>query len=82
MAKVQERSVQSRVVGWTSGIDPMTVGATWVLFLFALPFLEDGFGLETMVGGGLIGLPLVVFGFLTASRCRAVPERDNDRRAS
>ncbi len=81
MAKVQERSVQSRVVGWTSGLDPITVGATWVLFLFALPFLEDGFGLETMVGGGLIGLPLVVFGFLTASRCRAVPERDKAGRA-
>ncbi len=51
MAKVQERSVQSRVVGWTSGLDPVTVTATWVLFLFALPFLEgQGFGLETLVG--------------------------------
>ena len=82
MARVQEHSVQSRVVGWTSGLDPVTVGATWVLFLFALPSLEgQGFGLETLVGGGLIGLPLVVFGFLTASRCRAVSEQDNARRA-
>ncbi len=81
MARIQERSVQSRVVGWTSGLDPMTLGATWALFLVALPSLEEGLGLETMVGGGLIGLPLVVFGFLTASRCRAVPERDNARRA-
>ena len=82
MAKVQERSVQSRVVGWTSGLDPMTVGATWVLFLVALPFLEgQGFELETLVGAGLIGLPLVFVGFLTASRCRSIPERDNARRA-
>ena len=82
MAQVEKRSVQSRVVGWTSGLDPVTVGATWVLFLFALPSLEgQGFGLETLVGAGLIGLPLVVVGFHTASRCRAVPERDNARRA-
>ncbi len=82
MAQVQERSVQSRVAARTSGLDPVTVGATWVLFLLALPSLEaQGFGLETLVGGGLIGLPLVVFGFLAASRCRTVPERDNARRA-
>ena len=81
MAKVQERSVQSRVVGWTSGLDPMTVGATWILFLFAVPFLEQGFGLETLVPGGLIGLPLVVVGFLAASRCRSVPERGSSQRA-
>jgi hypothetical protein len=60
----------------------MTVGATWVLFLFALPFLESqSLGLETLVGAGLIGLPLVFVGFLTASRCRTIPERDNARRA-
>ncbi len=82
MAQVEERSVQSRGVGWTSGLDPVTVGATWVLFLVALPFLEaQGVGLETLVGGGLIGLPLVVFGFLAASRCRTVSERKNARRA-
>jgi len=82
MPQVEELSVQSRVVGWTSGLDPVTVGATWVLFLFALPFLEaQGAGLETLVGGGLIGLPLVVFGFLAASRCRAVSEQNNARRA-
>lgn len=73
--------MQSRVVGWTSGLDPVTVGATWVLFLFALPFLEaQGVGLETLVGGGLIGLPLVVVGFLAASRCRTVSEQNNARR--
>ena len=80
MAQMEERSVQSRVTGWTSGLDAVTVGATWVLFLFALPFLEaQGVGLETLVGGGLIGLPLVAFGFLAASRCRAVSERNNAR---
>jgi len=82
MAQVEERSVPSLVVGWTSGLDPVTVGATWVLFLFAFPFLEaQGVGFETLVGGGLIGLPLVVFGSLAASRCRAVSERNNARRA-
>ena len=67
---------------WTSGLDPVTVGVTWVLFLFAFPFLESQeVGLETLVGGGLIGLPLVVFGFLAASRCRTVSDKDNARRA-
>ena len=76
------RWTASPIAGWTSGLDAVTVGATWVLFLFALPFLEaEGVGLETLVGGGLIGLPLVVFGFLAASRCRAVSERNNGRRA-
>ncbi len=71
-----------RFVGWISGLGPVTVGATWVLFLFALPSVEgQGFGLETLVGGGLIGLPLVVFGFLAASRCRVVSEQDNAQRA-
>ena len=82
MAKIQEPVGQGRLVGWSAGLDLVTVGATWVLFLFALPFLEvHGFELETLVAGGLIGLPLVVVGFLTASRCRAVSEQDNARRA-
>lgn len=81
-ARVQERPVQNRVVGLTAGLDPITVGATWLLFLFALPLLESqGVGLEGLVGGGLIGLPLVVFGYLAASRSRAVAEQDNARRA-
>lgn len=74
--------MQSRAVGWTSGLDPIAVGATWGLFLLALPFLEDqSFGLETLVGVGLVGLPLVVVGFLAASRSRAIPQRDKARRA-
>jgi membrane protease YdiL (CAAX protease family) len=75
-------SVQSRVGGWISGLDPIRVGSTWVLFLLALPFLEgQAVGLEALVGGGLVGLPLVVLGYLAASGCRAVPERDMARRA-
>ncbi len=82
MANVQELTMQHRLVDWVSGLDPVTVGATWVLFLFALPFLEEGFGLETLVVGGLIGLPLVVLGFLAVSRRRAIADRDNARRAT
>ena len=82
MAQVEGHSVPNRTAGWTSGLDPVAVGATWLLFLLALPFLEaQGFGLETLVGGGLIGLPLVVVGFLAASRCRSVPERGSSQRA-
>lgn len=62
---------------WTSG------GAAWLLFLLALPFLEAGdLGIEAWIGGGLIGLPLVVLGFLTASRCRSIPERGSSDRAT
>lgn len=74
--------MQNRVAGWIAGLDPIAVGATWVLFLLAVPFFESQeVGLEALIGGGLLGLPLVVFGYLAASRCRAVVERDNARRA-
>jgi membrane protease YdiL (CAAX protease family) len=83
MAQVEENSTPSRIASWTSGLDPVEVGVTWLLFLFALPFLEgQGFALETLVGGGLIGLPLVAVGFLAASRCRWVPERAISQRAA
>lgn len=82
MARVQVHSLQGAAIGWTSGLDPVKVGATWVLFLVALPFLESqGYGIESLVGGGLIGVPLVVLGFLAASRCRVLSEQDNARRA-
>lgn len=79
---MERQPVANRGAGRTSGLDPVAVGVTWLLFLFALPFLEgQGFGLETLVGGGLIGLPLVVVGFLAASRCRSIPEWSGSRRA-
>lgn len=65
----------------STGLDLTRMAVTWVVFLVALPFLEEGFGLEIMVWGGLIGMPLVAFGFLAASRCREVAEQDNARRA-
>lgn len=81
---MKEHFVARRVAPWTSDLDPVAVGVTWLLFLCALPFLEgQSFGLETLVGGGLIGLPLVVVGFLAAARCRcrSVPGWSNSRRA-
>lgn len=82
MAPIATRSEVRQVAAHSSHVDPMTVGVTWLLFLSALPFLEaQGFGLETLVGGGLIGLLLVVVGFFAGSRCRSAPEWSNRRGA-
>ena len=76
MAQLKEHSPSNRVALWTSG------GATWLLFLLALPFLEGGgLGIEALVGGGLIGLPLVFLGYLAASRHRSIPGRGSSERA-
>jgi membrane protease YdiL (CAAX protease family) len=57
------------------------LGATWILFLLALPFTEsDGVDLASMVIGGLIGAGVIVTGFAAASRCRSLPPRDNRER--
>ncbi|WP_412068771.1 type II CAAX prenyl endopeptidase Rce1 family protein [Rubrivirga sp. IMCC43871] len=59
----------------------MAVGTTWLLFVLALPSLDaQGSGLEALVGGGLVGLPLVVVGSLATSQCRPIPERDHAQR--
>ena len=55
MVEAQQSSVQSRIADWASGLDPVAVGATCLLFLAALLFLEpESFSLETLVAGGLI----------------------------
>lgn len=83
MARIEKHSVERQVVTRPSGFDPMTVGATWLLFLSVLPFLEpQGFNVETFVGGGLIGLLLVVVGFFAGARCRSAPEWSNRRGAA
>ena len=78
----EEHPLSSRLGQWTSGVDPLAVGAVWLLFLLALPFLEGGgLGIEAVIGGGLIGLALVVLGYLAASRYRSIPERGGSERA-
>ena len=82
MAQLEEHSLSSRVARWTSSVDPLVVGAVWLLFLLALPFLEGrGLGIEALIGGGLIGLPLVFLGYLAASACRSIPEHGSSERA-
>lgn len=82
MAQLKEHSLSGRVAQWTSGLDPLAVGATWLVFLLAIPFLEGrGPGIEALIGGGLIGLPLVVVGYLAASGCRSTVERGSSERA-
>lgn len=76
MAQQEEHSPSSRAAPWTSGV------AAWLGFLLAVPFLEGRpLGIEGWIAGGLIGLPLVVLGYLAASRCRPLRERSHSERA-
>jgi membrane protease YdiL (CAAX protease family) len=57
------------------------IGATWIVFLLALPFAEsDGVDLAFMLIGGLMGAGIIVTGFAAASRVRPLPPRDNRER--
>jgi membrane protease YdiL (CAAX protease family) len=59
----------------------VAIGATWILFLLALPFAEsDGADLAYMLIGGLTGAGIIVAGFAAASRVRPMRPRDSRER--
>lgn len=76
MTQANEQPASSTGARWTSGRDLALIGITWLLFLLALPFLEgETFSLETLTGGGLLGVLVISIGFMAASRVRPALDR-------